>query len=108
MNDIQHCPDACKIRLKHIEDNQRDHTHEGLWEEIRMKVGQKMFLWIMGVAVVILMATLGFIYQQGGVTLEKVQAALVEQATIQETLKNHTESSKQIKEWMNRESERDS
>ena len=55
---------------------------------------QKIFFWMMGIGVVILLAVFGAIYQQGGVTLEKVQAAQVEQATIQQAIKNLTQNLK--------------
>ena len=98
------CPKHCRIRLDHLEEgqNKMDEIHKGLWEEMKMKVSQKLFLWMIGIAVVILLAVFGAIYQQGGETLEKVQAAQVEQAKIQETLKNHTDSSEMIKNWIHR------
>ena len=88
------CPDACKVRLKHIEEHQKDHSHDALWEELRLKVTQKIFFWMMGIGVIILLAVFGAIYQQGGVTLEKVQAAQVEQATIQQAIKNLSQNLK--------------
>ena len=88
------CPDACKVRLKHIEDHQKDHQHDTLWDELRLKVTSKIFFWMMGIGVVILLAVFGAIYQQGGVTLEKVQAAQIEQATIQQAIKNLSQNFK--------------
>ena len=82
----ENCPRECEVRLEHIEEHQRDHTHEGFWGELRMKVNQRLFFWMMGISVLILLTTVGFIYQQGGVTLEKVQAAQIEQGKIQQTL----------------------
>ena len=96
----ENCPDACRIRLDHLENGQKGHTHEGLWEELRMKVNQRTFFWMMGVAVVILLATFGAIYRQGGMTLEKVQAAQVTQATIQSELKNHTQNTEMVKRML--------
>lgn len=106
----QKCPDACSIRLDHLENGQKGHTHEGLWEELRMKVNQRTFFWMMGVAVVILLTTFGAIYRQGGMTLEKVQAAQVTQAKIETELKMHTDNSEAIKKWIHsrdRENEHD-
>ncbi len=88
------CPEACKVRLKHIEQHQKDHTHDTLWEELRMKVSQRIFFWMMGIGVIVLLAVFGAIYQQGGVTLEKVQAAQIEQATIQQAIKNLSQNLK--------------
>ena len=65
-----------------------------------MKVNQRTFFWMMGVAVVILLATFGAIYRQGGMTLEKVQAAQVTQATIQSELKNHTQNTEMVKRML--------
>lgn len=92
------CPPECDVRLAHIEDHQRDHTHEGLWEELRMKVTLKMFFWMVGIAVVVLLAVFGAIYRQGGITLEKVQAAQVEQAKIQSSLESHSQNTELVRE----------
>lgn len=108
MTDNQ-CPKHCRVKIDHLEASvdKHDKIHEGLWEEMKMKVSQKLFLWMIGIAVVILLAVFGAIYRQGGETLEKVQAAQVEQAKIQEVLKNHTDSSEMIKKWIH-ERDRDS
>jgi cytochrome b subunit of formate dehydrogenase len=97
-----HCPRHCRVKLEHIEGDiaKHDALFEGLWEELKMKVPQKLFFWVMGVAVVILLATFGAIYRQGGMTLEKVQAAQVEQAKIQQELKTHTDNSEMIRQWI--------
>jgi P pilus assembly chaperone PapD len=63
-----------------------------------MKVSQRVFFWMMGIAVMILLVTFGAIYRQGGVTLEKVQAAQVEQAKIATSLENHTDNTELLKE----------
>jgi len=96
------CPPECKVELEYIKDNitKCELVRKELWEALDMKVNQKLFLWMAGIAVVVLLAVFGAIYRQGGVTLEKVQAAQVEQAKMQETLKNHTENSEKIKKWI--------
>ena len=71
-----------------------------LWEEVKKKLSQKEFFWMMGIAVIIIIATFGAIYHQGGLTLEKVQAAQVEQAKIQESLKNHTDNSDLVRKLL--------
>jgi cytochrome b subunit of formate dehydrogenase len=93
------CPPECKVELSHIKDNIKkcEDVDEQLWEEVKMKLSQKIFFWMMGIAVVIIMATFGAIYHQGGETLVQVHAAQVEQAKIQESLKNHTEYSMEIR-----------
>jgi hypothetical protein len=63
-----------------------------------MKVSQKMFFWMMGIAVIVLLTTFGAIYRQGGITLEKVQAAQVKQAKIQSTLESHSQNTELVRE----------
>lgn len=94
------CPRECQVRLRHIEErlDRGEGTHEGLWEELKMKVSYTLFFWLVGIAAVILLSAFGAIYHQGSMTLEKVQAAQVEQARIATQLDNHTENSEKIRE----------
>ena len=83
------CPRECQVRLEHIEGTQNDHTHEGLWGELRMKVTQKLFLWLVGVAVFVLLAAFGTLYNQGSTmqaALHEVQIDVVKAQTQLESL----------------------
>ena len=92
MNDTNVCPRDCRVRLEHLEERQRKDTdtHRDIWEELKMKVTQKLFFWMMGVAVFVLLSLFGAIYHQGSMTLEKVQAAQLNIAKTQEQLKSLT------------------
>jgi hypothetical protein len=94
------CPAECKVELKHIKGDIKkcENMDDTLWEEVKMKVNQRMFFWMMGIAVIILLSTFGAIYHQGGLTLEKVQAAQVEQAKIKSTLESHNQNTELVRE----------
>jgi len=78
-----------------------DDHHNRLWEDLKMKVSQKLFFWMMGIAVVILLTTFGAIYEQGSKTLEKVQAHQIDMVKIQSALQSHTQSTEILKGMMN-------
>jgi hypothetical protein len=92
MNDIKlECPPECQVVLQHMKDDIKkcEQMDETLWEEMKVKVSQKLFLWMMGIGVVVLIATFGALYRQGGQTLDKVQAtreAAIKVETRQEVL----------------------
>ena len=76
--DTGKCPlyPDCTVRIKTLENYMEDTKNQTkIWEEqLSLKVGQKLFFWVMGLCVLVIMAVFGVIYKQGADTLDKIQS----------------------------------
>ncbi|MHA2066337.1 MAG: hypothetical protein ACXABY_18355 [Candidatus Thorarchaeota archaeon] len=72
------CPVECRVRLKALEKHKdecsqdRKDTYKHWEEEVKKMVAQKTFFWMLGVLIVVLMATFGALYTQGSSTMNKI------------------------------------
>ena len=89
------CPDVCQQRLKTLEDHKnecskdRRDTYKHWEEEVKRMIPQRTFFWLIGVFVLVLVATFGVLYSQGSSTLEMlhgVQLEVVKAQTQLETM----------------------
>jgi len=92
------CPRECRVRLGHLEkfEAKADITHNQLFEELKMKVSQRMFFWLLGISVTVLIALFSAIYLQGSATLSQLTDVKVAQAKIQEGVKNNSQNTETV------------
>lgn len=84
------CPRECQVRLDHLEETDRASAriHEGIWEELKMKVHQKLFFWLVGIAVFVLLAAFGTLYNQGSTVQSALHSVQIDVAKAQAQLES--------------------